>query len=140
MAGSSGHPAEAVASFQESARLLESLLKRFPEAPTYRLKLAMTNIALGDALARTAPAEAETALRKALQDASAVLAEYPDVPEYQSILGAGHYLLARLLLDKNQATYKPAEAVQHAEEAQSLLREGFPSRPDSELDHASTGG
>ncbi len=120
MTASAGHQTEALASFRESARLLESLLQRFPEAPVYRLKLAMTNIAMSDALAKTAPAEAETALRKAVQVASAVLAEYPDVPEYQSVLGRGHYLLARLLQEKGLATYKPAEAIQHAEQAQSL--------------------
>ena len=87
-----------------------------------------------DVLAKTAPAEAETALRKALEEESAVLAEFPDVPEYQSILGRGHYLLARLLQVKNQVTYKPAEAVHQAEQAQSLLEKVLQRRPDSEVD------
>jgi eukaryotic-like serine/threonine-protein kinase len=134
MGGSTGHPADAVASFQESVRLLESLLKRFPDAAAYRLKLAMTNIALADALARTAPADAEKALRSALQVASAVVADYPDVPEYQSVLARGHYLLARLLMEKNQATYKPTEAIEHAEQAQSLYGKVLSKRPDSEVD------
>jgi tetratricopeptide (TPR) repeat protein len=129
-----GHTAEAVTFFQESARLLESLRHRFPDTPAFRLKLAMTNVSLSEALARTAPAEAETALRKALEEESAILTEYPDVPEYQSTLGRGHYLLARLLLVKNQLTYKPREAVREAEEAQKLHQNVLQSRPDSERD------
>jgi eukaryotic-like serine/threonine-protein kinase len=134
MAQFAGHPEEAVASLQDSARLLESLRHRFPESPVYRLKLAMTDVALADVQAKTAPAQAETALRKALEEESAVLAEFPDVPEYQSILGRGHYLLARLLQTKNQVTYKPVDAVDQAEQARSLHAKVLEGRPDSDID------
>jgi eukaryotic-like serine/threonine-protein kinase len=134
MAQSSGRAGDAVASFQESARLLESLRHRFPETPAFRLKLAMTNVSLSESLAKTAPAEAETALRKALEEESAILNAFPDVPEYQSITGRGHYLLAQLLQMRNQVTYKPSEAVHQAEQAQDLLEKVLRSRPDSDLD------
>jgi len=129
-----GRDAEAVAFYKESVRLLESLRDRFPGTPSFRLKLAMANLDISEGLARTAPAEAVTALRKALEEQSALLAEFPDVPEYQSALGRGHYQLARLLLVRNQVTYNPAEALQQAEQSQKLLRKLVESRPDSDTD------
>ena len=134
MAVSSGDRVQAAASFQEAIRLLETLLKRSPDTSTFRLKLAMTNLALGDLLAKTAPADAEKALRGALQEASAVMAKNPEVAEYQSIVGRGHYLLARLLVEKSQPTYNAAEAVRQAEQAQILHEKVLRSRPDSEVD------
>ena len=47
------------------------------------MKLAVSQVALGQALAATTPDEAEALLKKALNEQSALLAEYPDVPEYQ---------------------------------------------------------
>jgi len=126
--------AEAAAFYEESARLLESLSGRFPGTPSFRLKLAMAHVAISECLAGTAPAEAVTALGKALDQESALLAEFPDVPEYQSALGRGHYQLAKLLLVPNQVTYKPTEALHQAEEAQNLLRQSLQSRPDSDTD------
>ena len=70
----------------------------------------MTNIALGDALAKTWPAEAET---RPAGPAGRIgrWHRVPDVPEYQGVLARGHYLLARLLQEKSQATYKPTAAM-----------------------------
>jgi len=128
------HHEEAGAAFKESARRLEALRRRFPETPAFRLKLAMADVALAEALAKTAPAEAEKALRKALEEQLAVLAAFPDVPEYQSTAGRGQYQLARLLMDPKQVIYKPAEAVLRLEEAQRLLKQVLQSRPDSDAD------
>ncbi len=122
-------PEQAVASYKEAARLLESLKQRFPGTPSYRMKLAIAQAAVGGALAGTAWIEAETALVKALDVESALLAEYPNVPEYQRTLGRGHYQLAQLLLG-----HKPAEAVNHAEKAKSLHKQVLEARPDSDSD------
>ena len=129
-----GHLEDALPFYQEAARLQESLLSRFPGTSLIRLKLAMAHVAISECLARTAPAEAVTAVGKALDQESALLAEFPDVPEYQSALGRGHYQLAKLLLVSNPVTYKPAEALHQAEEARKLLRQSLQSRPDSDTD------
>ena len=129
-----GHPEEAMALHKDSARLLESLRGRFPGIPSYRQKLAKAHVAIGDGLAATAPADAEKALNKALEEHSALVAEFPDVPEYQSALGRGRYQLARLLLVRDQVTYNPAEALRQADEAQKLHRQVLKSRPDSDTD------
>jgi len=129
-----GRLEEAAAFYKESDRLLEALLGRFPGTPSFRLKLAMAQVAISECLAGTAPAAAVTALGKALDQESALSAEFPDVPEYQSALGRGHYQLAKLLLVPNLVTYKPSEALHQAEEAQKLLRQSLQSRPDSDTD------
>ena len=89
---------EAVAAFKESARLLESLTapvpgksRLSPQAGDFAL------VSLNEALASGGPAEAEAGLGKALDKLKALVAEYPDVPEYQRALGRGHYQLGRLL-------------------------------------------
>jgi hypothetical protein len=64
-------------------------------------------------LANDAPVEAETALRKALDEESAVVSQYPNVPEYQANLGRGHCQVAGLLLKRGL----PKEAVTEAETA-----------------------
>src|SRR5207244_2509902 len=96
--------------------------------PAFRQKLALSHVAVNDALAATAPAGAEAALRKALEEQSALLVEFPGVPEYESELGRSHYQLARLLLDRN----KPVEAVIQAEQAESLYRKVLQMRPGSD--------
>jgi hypothetical protein len=129
-----GRHDEAVAFYKESARLLESLKGRFAVTPSVRYKLAMADLDLSEGLARTKPAEAVSALRKALEEQLALLAEFPDVPEYQSALGRGRYQLAKLLLVRNNVTYNPAEALDQAEQSQILLRKLLESRPDSDAD------
>jgi serine/threonine protein kinase/tetratricopeptide (TPR) repeat protein len=129
-----GRNEEAVAFYKESARRLEPLASKFRETPAYRLKLGMAQAAIGEGLAKSAPSEAVTALSKALDQEAALLAEYPDVPEYQSVLGRHHYQVARLHLARNQATYEPAKALHHAEEAQKLLKAVLKSRPESDTE------
>jgi hypothetical protein len=126
--------AEAVASYKASARLLESLKRRFPRTPAFRQNLARAQVAMSESLGRTVPAGAETALRKALEEQSALLAEFPGVSEYQRTLGRGHYQLARLLLVPDQITYKPEDAVHQAEEAQVLFKQVLQAHPDSDAD------
>ncbi|HKI21381.1 MAG TPA: hypothetical protein VKA15_26035, partial [Isosphaeraceae bacterium] len=125
---------EAVAAFNESARLLESLKRRFPGTPAYRLKLATSLVALNDELAAASPAGAEAALVKALDEQKALLAEYPGVPEYQRVVARGHYQLGMLLLAKCK---KPKDAVIQAEAARTLYKQlleaNLESGPDARM-------
>jgi serine/threonine protein kinase/tetratricopeptide (TPR) repeat protein len=139
LAQRAGKHDESVASFKASARLLESLRTRFPETPAYLFKLAMADVAISESLAKTAPAQAESALRKALDEQAAVLIKFPDVPDYKSIVGRGRYQLARLLLMQNAFKSQPAEAVHQAEEAVRLLTQVLASRPLSDTDQRSLG-
>ena len=129
LAAITGHPPDAIRSYKESVRLLETLKSRFPAIPAYRMKLAVSNVALGESLAGTTPDEAEACLRKALDEQSVLLAEYPGVPEYQRTVGRGHYQLSLLLVRS-----KPAEAVLEAEKAKALHQQVLLTRPDSEPD------
>lgn len=128
LAQRSGRSEEAVKSFREAAQLLEALCRRSPKTPGYRQKLVVAYVAVNDALASTAPAEAEKSLRKALEEQAVLLAEFPEVPEYQSEMGRSHYQLARLLLVTNKA----ADAIGEGEKADALLRRALQARPDSE--------
>ncbi|MGO9466857.1 MAG: protein kinase domain-containing protein, partial [Isosphaeraceae bacterium] len=123
------HPDQAVASYRESVRLLEELKRRFPASPAYRMKLAVSQLALGQTLAATKPADAEDAVRKSLKEQSTLLAEYPDVWEYQVAVGRGHYQLGLILIAS-----KPAEkTVLEAEKARDPLNVALKARPGSEL-------
>src|SRR4029077_13166748 len=106
------HPDQALAAYKESARVLESLKARSPGVPVYRMKLAVSKAAIAEVLADTTPEEAAGALKKALEEQSAVLAEYPGVLESQQLVGRHHYLLAKQLLKSN-----PADAFTQAESA-----------------------
>jgi serine/threonine protein kinase/tetratricopeptide (TPR) repeat protein len=129
-----GQPEQAMALQRESARLLESLKHRFAGTPSYRQKLAKAQLAMAAGLAATEPAEAVQVLKKALDEHIALVAEFPDVPEYKAAAGRGHYQLARLLLVPDRVTHKPAEALHHAEAAQELLKQVLANQPDSEMD------
>jgi tetratricopeptide (TPR) repeat protein len=118
IAASANHPDQAVAAYKESVRLLEPLRLRFPKSPAYRMKLALAEVALANAMRMTAPAEAEGSVRKALEEQSAVLAQYPGVPEYELEVGRGHYQLGLLLI-----SLKPDEAILEAEKAGGLNKE-----------------
>jgi serine/threonine-protein kinase len=102
--------------YKESATLLAELRNRVPGNPALRQKLALALVAQSDALANRSPDEAETALRKALDEESAVLAQFANVPEYQSNLGRGHCQLAGLLLRRSN----PEGAADEAEAALKL--------------------
>jgi serine/threonine protein kinase len=128
------HESEALAHYKESARLLEELGPKAPRTPTLRLSLARVQISIGEAKAKTAPVESEAALRKALDEQSALLVEYPDVPEYQRVVGQGHSQLAGLLLVPGLVTYNPAAAVKEAEAAQKLFEQVVAARPGAEQD------
>ena len=93
------------------------------------MKLAVSQVALGAALAATTPAEAEGSLKKALQDQSALLAEYPGIPEYVRMVARSHYQLGLLL-----ETSKPAEAAALAEKSKDQYKEVLQTYPDSERD------
>jgi serine/threonine protein kinase/tetratricopeptide (TPR) repeat protein len=129
LAAITGHPPDAISSYKESVRILESLKRRFPAIPAYRMKLAVSNVALSDAFAGTTPDEAEACLKKALDEQSILLAEYPGVPEYQRTVGRGHYQLSLLLVRS-----KPTDAVLEAEKAKALHQQVLLTEPDSELD------
>jgi serine/threonine-protein kinase len=129
LAGLEGHPEQAVASYREAARLLEPLRSRFPGMPAYRMKLATAEVVLGAALAKSAPAEARETLAKALREQMTLLAEHPDVPEYQRNAGEGHSQFVRLL-----AKDSPGEAIGHYEEAVALYRQVIQAYPDSGQD------
>jgi serine/threonine protein kinase len=120
----------AVAAFKESTGLLESLKRRFPKTPAYRLKLAISLVSLNEALVTAAPAEAEDVLVKALDELKALVTEYPGVPEYQRALGRGHYQLGRLLV----ARRKPQDAVLQAETARTLHQQNLKANADSDPD------
>jgi len=121
---------ESVAAFQESVRLLESLKQRFPKVPVYRLKLATSLGSLSEAFAETAPAEAEAALIKALEEQKALLAQFSDVPEYQRVVARSHYDLAQLLYVEK----KFPEAVAQAQAARTLQKEVLKANPESDQD------
>jgi tetratricopeptide (TPR) repeat protein len=127
------HPDQAVASFKESVRLLEELKKRFAGSPAYSIRLAVSQVALGQALIATTPDEAEGSLRKALNEQLALLAEYPGVPEYLRMAGRSHYQLAESLLSLK----KPIDAVAQAEKAKERYNEVLRISPDSEPDQYS---
>jgi eukaryotic-like serine/threonine-protein kinase len=118
------HPDQAVASYKESVRLLEELKQRFPKTPAYRMKLAVSQVALGE----TFPIESQALLKRALEEQSTLLAEYPNVPEYQLNVGRAHYQLGLLLVKSD-----PAQAVQQAEMAKSLHADVLKAQPESEL-------
>ena len=128
LAANTHHPDQAVNFFKESARLLQELTSRFPGMPAYRMKLAVSQVALSEVLAAATPAEAEGSLRKALDEQSALLREYPGVPEYRISAGRGHYQLALLLVKS-----KPADAVPEAETARGLFNDVLVTLRDSEL-------
>jgi serine/threonine protein kinase/tetratricopeptide (TPR) repeat protein len=123
-------PQEAVAAFRESVRLFETLKRRFPRNPAYRLKLAISLVTLNEALASAAPAEAEAGLVAALDQLKALVAEYPTVPEYQRALGRGLYQLGRLMV----ARKKPRDAVVQAEAAKAIQQEVLKANPESDQD------
>ncbi|MDR3635519.1 MAG: serine/threonine-protein kinase [Isosphaeraceae bacterium] len=125
----SGQTEQAVGSYREAAQLLEALCQRSPKTPSYRQKLVVAHVAINDALAASAPDEADRSLRKALEEQTVLLAEFPDVPEYQSEMGRSHFQLARLLLVRS----KSAEAVLEAEAAENLYRKVLRTRPESEV-------
>jgi tetratricopeptide (TPR) repeat protein len=110
---------DAIATYEQAIRVLEPLRSRFPGIPALRQKLALTHVTASAALANKAPAEAETSLRKAIDELSAVLTQFPDVPEYKINLGHGHYQLAILLLSRGQ----PVSAVAEAERALGLHKQ-----------------
>ncbi len=128
LAAKTKHPEQAVASYKESVRLLEDLKRRFPASPAYRMKLAVSQLALGQALAATSPTEAEGAVRKALEEQSILLTEYPGVWEYQVAVGRGHYQLGLILVAS-----KPAQTVLEAEKAGGALIKALNARPGSAL-------
>ena len=127
LAADAKHFEQTVESYQESVRLLEALARRFPGSPAYRMKLALSQVALAKALGETTPTEAEKSLRKALDEQSALLKEYPEVPEYQIDVGRGHFQLGLLLMKTN-----PAAAIPEAETARSFHRDVLKTRPESE--------
>ncbi len=121
-------PDLAANSLKESTRLLEALKIRYPELPAYRMKLALSQAALGSILGATAPADAEVSLRKALEQHSALCTQYPGVAEYQLDLGRDHYQLGLLLINS-----KPPEAAIEAEKADSLFKDVLNARPGVEM-------
>ncbi len=128
LAASTKQPEQAVASYKESVRLLEDLKRRVPASPAYRMKLAVSQLALGQTLAATSPTEAEAAVRKALEEQSTLLTEYPDVWEYQIAVGRGHYQLGAILL-----ALEPAATVLEAEKACGALKQALKAKPGSQL-------
>ena len=127
LAADAKHFEQTVESYQESVRLLEALARRFPGSPAYRMKLCFPRSALAKALGETTPTEAEKSLRKVLDEQSALLKEYPEVPEYQIDVGRGHFQLGLLLMKTN-----PAAAIPEAETARSFHRDVLKTRPESE--------
>jgi tetratricopeptide (TPR) repeat protein len=101
---------EALAAYKEDAALLETLRSRFPENPVLRQKLALALIGQNEVLANTSAVEAEASLRKALDEETAVVAKFPNVPEYQSNLGRGHCQLAGILMRRGRPDDASAEA------------------------------
>ena len=72
----------------------------------------------------------KASLQKALNEQSALLAEYPGVPEYQRMVGRSHYQLALLLLmSKN-----PPRRCSRPKRPRNSTRRSFEIRPDSEPD------
>jgi serine/threonine protein kinase/tetratricopeptide (TPR) repeat protein len=128
LALNTNHLDQAVAAYDVSTRLLGKLKTRFPGSPAYRMKLAVYQGHLAEALGPTAPAKAEESLRKALDEQSALLAQYPGVPDYQLEVGRAHSQLGSMLINS-----KPPEAVLEAEKAKSLHEDVRKTRPESEL-------
>jgi serine/threonine protein kinase len=125
------HPDQALAAYKESARLLEELKARSPGVPVYRMKLAVSRAGIAEVLADTTPDEATGALKKALDEQLAVLAEYPGVLEYQQFVGRHYYLLAKQLLQTD-----PTQALAQAESAKKFHKEFLKASPDSVRDQS----
>ena len=92
------------------------------------MRLATSQVALGEILAATEPLAAESSLKKALDEQSALLNEYPGIPEYQLDAGRSHYQLGLLLVKSN-----PHEAVLQAEKARKLHSDALRSGPTRKL-------
>jgi serine/threonine protein kinase len=130
LAAQTKKPRDTVAAFRESVRLLESLRSRFPAAPAYRLRLAISLVSLNEALIAEAPAEAEAGLKRAIDDLDALVTQYPGVPEYERALGRAHYQLARVLLVRKHGP----EALIQAGSARKLQQQVKTAYPDSDRD------
>jgi serine/threonine protein kinase/Tfp pilus assembly protein PilF len=102
----------------------------FPTVPAYRQGLASSCNKLAISLAGTGKfAEAEAALRQALDVQENLVAEFPTVPTYRQDLARSHFNMGRLLwgLGKLQAA---AAAVGRALDIQSKLAVDFPNVPE----------
>jgi serine/threonine-protein kinase len=83
--------AQAGQQFEDAIAIYRRLIQpeRFPRRPDFRQRLAQAEIRRGILLDKTRPpAEAEPLLREAVGFLEALAAQYPQVPEYQSELGA----------------------------------------------------
>ncbi len=125
LAERSGRVADAITPYSEAVRLVEGLRERYPKTPGYRQKLAEYRASVA---AASSPGEAESGLRKSLEDQRALLKEFPDVPEYQSALGRTTYQLARVLVAQNHAV----EALTLAMQARALHQKALKAQPTSD--------
>jgi serine/threonine protein kinase len=123
-------PKEAVAAFRSSAQLIEALKRKFPASPVNRLNSAISLLTFNETLAAISPAEAEAGAVNSLNELKALLAEYPDVPEYRRALGRGHYQVGKILAIRK----KSSDAVVQAETAKSLHAQNLKANPDSDTD------
>jgi tetratricopeptide (TPR) repeat protein len=119
----------ALNSFKVAAKLLEDLRAKSPNDPALRQKLALALVDQNEVLASKSPAEAEAALRKALDEQSAVVALFPDVPEYQINLARGFFQLASSLVKSNH----PEDAVKQVEAALKIHRGVLQKEPGTRL-------
>jgi hypothetical protein len=105
-------------------QLLEKLAKQFPKTPAYRMKLAVSQFALGE----YSPTESHALLNKALEELSALCKQYPNVPEYQLNAGRSHFQLGLSLVKSD-----PAQAVVQAKLARDLHTAVLKAEPDWEM-------
>ena len=105
------------------------LADQFPEVPDHRMRLAITRYHLGDLLRSTDPAGSAAALAGAVQLQEKLVADYPQVPEYQAALGRTRAERARSEAVQGQAGRGPLELLDKAIKIPGASPRGEPSRP-----------
>jgi serine/threonine protein kinase len=96
-------PEAAEATLREALALRTELVRDFPKRFDYRHRLAEVRRLLGSLLCQTGRhRDAEDAFRADLKVQEQLVTAYPNVPEYQAVLGCALDNLAILLLDRNR--------------------------------------
>jgi tetratricopeptide (TPR) repeat protein len=115
-----GHPAEALARYEEARDLLEGLSPSGPGSDGRRALLGQIYRQIGLALTATGKtAEAMSAHRRSLETLTRLSEANPTVVRFQSLLALTHHEIGRLQLD----TGKRSEALQSHRRAMLIRQE-----------------
>jgi tetratricopeptide (TPR) repeat protein len=126
-----GHFQEAEEAFRRCESIRKDLAARYPLRPEFRHRLALIRHNLSKFLrGRDQAEEAGVPLGTAIESLRSLVAEYPDVPEYQKDL-------ALALLEQSSSFFSPgkdaSQALALAEEAQRHAEESLQDRLDDQV-------